>query len=84
VAKAVRMKVTTQIVGQHDERVLVGSNKDGGFSWGGGEEILVSEELAANFEKSGIAERIEEKREAAALVTPEKAVMPAPKKRGNS
>lgn len=66
----VRMKVTQQIVGNHDPRILSGSSPDGGFNWGGGEEIVVTPELAANYERSGIAVRIANP-ETAMLATPE-------------
>jgi hypothetical protein len=80
-ARGVRMKVTTQIAGNHDPRVLVGSDPGSGFSWGGGEEIVVTPELAVNYESSGIARRLEEKPESAAVATPEVAAFSAPKKR---
>jgi hypothetical protein len=80
-ANGIRMKVMTQIAGNHDPRILVGSNSTGGFSWGGGEEIVVTEELAANFETTKgrgypIAERIQEQRQTAALKTPETTMLP--------
>lgn len=79
-SQGVRMKVTQQIVGSHDPRILVGSDPKSGFSWGGGEDIVVTPELATNYEKSGIAQRVQEKRESAAI-EPAKAVQSAPKGR---
>ena len=86
-AKGVRMKVTQQIVGNHDDRILVGSHPESGFSWGGGEEIVVTAELAANYEQSGIARRLvsadgeDVPRETATEEPAETAVTPTPAKR---
>jgi hypothetical protein len=56
----VRMKALQQAVGPTE-------------SWDVGEEIQVSEELAAKFERSGMAERIAKVAEVAAMKTPENA-----------
>jgi hypothetical protein len=58
----VRMRALQQAVGPTE-------------SWDVGEEIEVSEELAAKFERSGMAERIEPKNvaEVAVMKTPENA-----------
>jgi hypothetical protein len=55
---SVRMRALQQAVGPNE-------------SWDVGEEIEVSEELAAKFERSGMAERITKVAEVAVMKTPE-------------
>ncbi len=79
---AVTMKVLRGASGNHDPRVLSGEgvrrpeNGDKGeINWRGGEIIVVTEDLATKYEASGQAERMIEKREVAAVDSPEVAVM---------
>lgn len=60
---SVRMRVEKCVVGNHDPLVLVGSSQDRGIDWEPGAEIVVADELAVKFERSGIAIRIESKPE---------------------
>lgn len=78
---SVTMKVLIAASGNHDARVLSGEgvrrpeNGDRGeIQWRGGEVIVVTEDLAAKYEASGQAERVNEKREVASLRAPENAV----------
>lgn len=57
---AVRMKVLKSAAGRHDPRVLDGSSPDKGINWEPGQEIVVTDDLGEKFERSGMAERIEE------------------------
>lgn len=82
----IKMRVLQQAAGNHDPRILSGEgvkpasgNDHGSISWSGGEIIFVTEELANNYERSGMAERVIEKKaepEAAALITSETAAFP--------
>ncbi len=85
------MKVIQAQAGNHDRRILAGEGVRspdprrpddlGEISWRGGELIFVTEDLAQKYELSGVAERLYEVAEAATMETPEKALMPLPKKR---
>lgn len=87
---AVRMKVLKSAAGGHDKRVLQGSSPDKGIDWSPGDEITVTDDLAEKFERSGMAQRIEESEpevqeeftpEAATLETSETMMRPTVRRR---
>jgi len=76
----VLMLILTSIAGGHDTRVGT-STPQSGFGLAPNDRVMVREDLAEAWEKSGVARRIEASRETAALAGDETATLEAPKKK---
>lgn len=88
---SVRMTVKKYVIGNHDPLVLEGSSPDKGINWEPGTEIVVTEELAEKFERSGMATRfvfmgidLDANAETASLATNETAVRQTGRRRARA